>query len=55
MCEAGQNHTLLLNALGQVFSFGAGLHGQLGIGKQLLNNWAPTEVKLPSKISNGNN
>ena len=28
--EAGFGHTVLLNSLGQVFSFGEGLQGQLG-------------------------
>ena len=26
-CEAGYNHTMLLNSLGQVFTFGEGLSG----------------------------
>ena len=29
--ECGYKHTLLLNKLGQVFSFGEGLQGQLGL------------------------
>ena len=30
--ECGFKHTLLLNKRGQVFAFGNGLQGQLGIG-----------------------
>ena len=32
-CEAGNSHCLLLNALGQVFSFGEGMQGQLGLNE----------------------
>jgi RCC1 and BTB domain-containing protein len=48
----GWGHVLLLNTQGQVFSWGACLHGQLGIGKHKLQRFStPTQVTFPSSSS----
>lgn len=49
-CEAGYNHTLLLNAIGQVFSFGQNVQGQLGLGSHKLQQNHPVEVRLPDLL-----
>ena len=46
--ECGTNHCLLLNTLGQVFTFGDGLKGQTGQSTQMLHLDTPTEVEMPS-------
>lgn len=46
-CEAGYNHALLLNSIGQVFAFGQNVQGQLGLGSKQLHQDHPTEVLLP--------
>lgn len=51
-CEAGNSHTMLLNSLGQVFTFGEGLSGQLGIKVQKLHQDFPKEVEFPMRKGN---
>jgi alpha-tubulin suppressor-like RCC1 family protein len=43
-CEAGFGHSLLLNSLGEVYAFGEGLQGQLGIGTKCLHLKKPTQL-----------
>ena len=39
--ECGFKHTLLLNKRGQVFAFGSGMQGQLGIGTRPMLHFEP--------------
>ena len=45
--ECGYNHCVLLNNLGMVFTFGEGLKGQLGVGKQRQFQNYVTQLTLP--------
>jgi alpha-tubulin suppressor-like RCC1 family protein len=45
--EAGNSHSLILNNLGQLFSFGEGLQGQLGQNALILHQNRPAEVAFP--------
>jgi len=46
LVACGDTHTLALNTLGQVYSWGTGLHGQLGLGDGTTE--APYPVLIPS-------
>jgi alpha-tubulin suppressor-like RCC1 family protein len=35
--------------MGQIFSFGVGLQGQLGVGQKVLKQYCPTEIVFPTK------
>ena len=46
-CEAGYQHSLLLNSQGQVFAFGEGLRGQLGTNSREMHLDHPHEITFP--------
>ncbi|KAK7494796.1 hypothetical protein BaRGS_00013923, partial [Batillaria attramentaria] len=47
----GSTHTVVLTEKGQVYTFGGGASGQLGLGVSVLSSPSPSLLKLPFKVS----
>ncbi|CAG5121445.1 unnamed protein product, partial [Candidula unifasciata] len=47
----GSSHTIALTEFGEVYVFGEGENGQLGLGTELLSTSTPTHLQLPFKVA----
>jgi hypothetical protein len=47
MASAGWQHTLVVTHSGELYSFGGGVNGQLGLGPQVTHAKRPMRVQLP--------